>query len=126
MAAFAVGHILYLLAFARGARSLSWPVLAGLLAYGAAVFLFLSPRLGPLRWPVLAYVTIITLMVWLAASRYLGLRDEKSARALAGGLLFLFSDSVNAVKRFRRTFRLAEVLVLLPYFTAQLVLALSI
>jgi uncharacterized membrane protein YhhN len=126
MAAFAVGHILYLLAFARGARSLSWPVLAGLLAYGAAVFLFLSPRLGPLRWPVLAYVTIITLMVWLAASRYLGLRDEKSALALAGGLLFLFSDSVNAVKRFRRTFRLAEVLVLLPYFTAQLVLALSI
>jgi uncharacterized membrane protein YhhN len=126
MAAFAAGHILYLVALARGARTLSLPVLAGLLAYGAAVFLFLSPGLGPLRWPVLVYVALISLMVWLAASRYLWLRNAKSALALAGGLLFIFSDSVNAAKRFRRPFRLAEVLVLPPYFAAQLLFALSI
>jgi uncharacterized membrane protein YhhN len=124
--AFAAGHGLYIAAFALGTRTFSMPLLAGLLVYGAAVFLFLSPRLGRLRWPVLAYIVIVCLMAWLAVGRHLILHDEKSLYPFLGGLLFLFSDSVNAVKRFRTPFRLAEVLVLIPYFAAQLLFALSI
>jgi uncharacterized membrane protein YhhN len=126
MVAFAAGHVLYIIAFAWGTKTFPLPVLAGLLGYGAAVFLFLSPLLGRMRWPVLVYIGVICLMAWLAVSRHLTLLDQKSLLPLIGGFLFLISDSVNAVKRFRKPFQLAEVLVLAPYFAAQLLFALSI
>lgn len=126
MAAFAAGHILYIIALAERTRVLSLPALAALGAWGVAVFLFLRPGLGRMGLPVAAYVAIAVLMAWLAVGRHLTLQESKSAFAMAGGLLFLFSDSVNGVKRFRKSFRSAEVIVLAPYFAAQLLIALSI
>jgi uncharacterized membrane protein YhhN len=79
-----------------------------------------------MRWPVLIYVITITMMGWLAFSRYLSLDDRASLLALVGAALFIFSDSTNAIKRFRKPFRAAELIVLAPYFAAQLLLALSI
>jgi uncharacterized membrane protein YhhN len=126
LAAFMAGHILYVIAFAWGTKAFPLSALAALVAWGAAVFLMLHPGLGRLSLPVTAYIAAAVLMAWLAICRYLTLRDPKSLLALAGGLLFLFSDSVNGFKRFRKPFRVAEVLVLAPYFAAQLLFALSI
>lgn len=126
MTAFMAGHILYIIAFARGTRTLSLPALAALGAWGVSVFLILRPGLGGLRLPVTAYISVSVLMAWLGVCRHLTLLEPKSLLILAGGLLFLFSDSVNGFKRFRKPFRAAEVLVLAPYFAAQLLFALSI
>ncbi len=126
LTAFLAGHLLYIVAFAWGTRVFSFPMLGALAAWGAAVFLVLRPGLGRMRWPVIAYVAVTVVMAWLAVCRHLTLRDGKSLLVLVGGLLFLFSDSVNGVKRFRRPFRAAEALVLAPYFAAQLLFALSI
>ncbi len=126
MTAFLAGHILYSIAFAGGTHVFSLPALAVLGAWGGAVFLVLRPGLGGLRLPVAVYVAAAVVMAWLALGRYLTFGDPKSLGVLAGGLLFLFSDSMNGIKRFRRPFRAAEVLVLAPYFAAQLLFALSI
>jgi uncharacterized membrane protein YhhN len=45
---------------------------------------------------------------------------------MIGALLFLFSDSANAVNRFKKPFWLAQILILGTYFAAQLLFALSI
>jgi len=126
MAAFGAGHILYGVAFALGTRVFSLPALGALIAWGGAVFLVLRPGLGRQLLPVMAYMTIAVLMAWLGVCRHLTLLETKSLFALVGGLLFLFSDSVNGFKRFRKPFRAAEALVLAPYFAAQLLFALSI
>jgi len=126
MAAFAVGNTLYLFAFASGPIRFSTAVLAAVLVFGAVMFFHLSPGLGAMRWPVVAYMAVLLAMVWLAACRRLALTGGKSLLALIGACLFLFSDSMNAVKRFKKPFRLAEVLILPPYFAAQLLLALSV
>jgi uncharacterized membrane protein YhhN len=126
MAAFAAGHILYGLAFAWGTKEFSLPALAALVAWGGAVYLVLRPGLGRLRLPVTAYMAIAVLMAWLGVCRHLTFLETKSLFVLAGGLLFLFSDSVNGFKRFRKPFRAAELLILPPYFAAQLLFALSI
>ena len=126
MAAFGAGHIFYCLAFALGTRVFNLPALAALGAWGGAVYLVLRPGLGRLRLPVTAYMAIAVLMAWLGVCRYLTFLETKSLFVLAGGLLFLFSDSVNGFKRFRKPFRAAELLILPPYFAAQLLFALSI
>jgi uncharacterized membrane protein YhhN len=104
----------------------SLPALAALGAWGAAVYLVLRPGLGRFRLPVMAYMAIAVLMAWLGVCRYLTFLETKSLFVLAGALLFLFSDSVNGFKRFRKPFRAAEFLVLPTYFAAQLLFALSI
>jgi len=82
--------------------------------------------LGKYRWPVLGYIMAISGMAWLAVSRQLGLFDRSSLLAMIGAFLFLFSDSVNAVNRFKKPFWLAQILILGSYFAAQLLFALSI
>ncbi len=126
LAAFMAGHVLYIVAFAWETRTLAFPALAALAAWGIGVFLILRPGLGRLTFPVAAFMASAVFMAWLAVCRHLTLHETKSLFALAGGLLFIFSDSVNGFKRFRHPFRAAEIIVLAPYFAAQMLFALSI
>jgi uncharacterized membrane protein YhhN len=124
--AFLAAQVLYILAFSHGLRTLSFSPLLIVLAYAGLVFLFLYRSLGKYRWPVLFYVLAVSAMAWLAVSRHLGLMERSSLLAMIGALLFLFSDSVNAVNRFKKSFWLAQILILGTYFAAQLLFALSI
>jgi len=124
--AFLAAQVLYILAFGYGIKAVALAPLIILLAYAGLVFLFLFGSLGKYRWPVLFYVLAISVMAWLAISRHLGLLEPGSLLAMIGALLFLFSDSVNAVNRFKKPFELAQILILGTYFTAQLLFALSI
>jgi len=124
--AFLAAQVLYILAFGRGLKSLAISQLLIILAYAGSIFLFLYRSLGKYRWPVLGYIMAISGMAWLAVSRHLGLLDRSSLLAMIGAFFFLFSDSVNAVNRFKKPFWLAQILILGSYFAAQLLFALSI
>lgn len=100
MAAFALGHLAYVLAF--------WPLIgAGLhpaLALGIGLALFVSgrcwlwPHCGALRLPVIAYSAIIAVMLAFA----LMLRPEYPL-ARIGALVFVLSDILLALRLFRAT-----------------------
>jgi uncharacterized membrane protein YhhN len=124
--AFLAAQVLYILAFGRGLKAFALFPFLVILGYAGLVFLFLYRSLGKYRWPVLGYILAISGMAWLAVSRHLGLLDQSSLLAMVGALLFLFSDSVNAVNRFKKPFWLAQILILGTYFAAQLLFALSI
>lgn len=124
--AFLAAQILYCVAFGWKLEAIAFYPLLGILVYAGLVFLFLHRGLGKYRWPVLFYILAISVMVWLAVSRYLGLLEPASLLAMIGAVLFLFSDSINAVSRFKKPFRAAQVLILGTYFAAQLLFALSI
>jgi uncharacterized membrane protein YhhN len=124
--AFLAAQILYSVAFGWGLRAAVISPLLIILVYAGLVFLFLHKSLGRYRWPVLFYILAIAVMSWLAVSRHLELLEPGSLLAMIASLFFLFSDSINAVHRFKKSFRAAQVLILGTYFAAQLLFALSI
>ena len=85
----------------------------------------LWPHLGKLKAPVSVYVAAILLMAWQALNRWVATGDAGSGLALAGALLFVASDSALAWNRFRGEFKSAQAVVLVTYFAAQWLIALS-
>ena len=126
LAAFLGAHIFYILAF----RSDMLPRFAvqplfPLVLVAALILRTLLPRLGKMKYPVLLYMLVITVMAGLAAGRYIQWGGPKTLAAFAGALLFMASDAVLAFDRFVRPVRRAQVLILGTYFVAQTLIALS-
>lgn len=127
---FGAAHLVYLVIFVGLIARLGWRrdglvLAAALLAFGAAMFVWIRPGMGELMVPASAYLGIILAMV-IAAGLVRGPR-----LIAAGALLFLISDSLIAARLFR------EVLVFdgldwggaavwITYFAAQFCLAVGI
>ena len=123
---FLFAHLFYVAAFTvDGARTLSVWGAAILVLYGTLMLRLLWPHLGKLKAPVSVYVAVILLMAWQALNRWMAMGDAGSALALAGALLFVASDSALAWNRFRGEFKSAQAVVLITYFAAQWLIALS-
>jgi uncharacterized membrane protein YhhN len=126
--AFLLAHISYSVAFQGGsaAPGFRW-VLLGLLAFGLVVLVYLREGIpAQMRTPVAAYVLVILVMASLAVGQALGQPSTSTLAAAAGALLFVISDGTLAVNRFRYPFRLAEALILVTYFAAQWLIAISV
>ena len=127
LASFLLAHILYAIAFASEGSAAA-PLWYGLpfLLYGVVMLWWLWGFLGPMRGPVIVYMAAILIMAWQAANRWVETNDRGALLALAGAYLFVASDSVLAVERFRGAFRSAPFWVLSTYFAAQWLIALSV
>lgn len=121
-------HLMYIAAFnlERNGNA-AWYYAVPFAVYGLVMLIWLWPHLGPMRAPVTLYVGVIMIMAWQAANRWLiGREADGTLLALVGAYLFVASDSVLAVERFRGTWRSAPFWVLSTYFTAQWLIALSV
>jgi uncharacterized membrane protein YhhN len=78
-----------------------------------------------MRLPAFVYMLAILLMGWQAANQMLATGTTAALMALAGALLFLVSDSVLALNRFRKAVPAAQVIILSTYYAAQMLIALS-
>ena len=125
LASFLVAHLFYIAAFAAGPQAVT--LLAPFAAVGAMLAGTLWRRAGELRWPVVAYVTVISVMGWQAAQRAAApLTPEPSGiLALVGALTFMTSDGLLAFERFVRRFRGADAAVMATYYGAQALIAFS-
>ena len=130
LAAFLLAHVAYIAAFSVGhpltAREFVW--LPPCLAFGAALAAAVWSGLGKLRVPVLAYAATICVMAWRAATRAHtpGVTQAGFLLGLTGACLFVLSDAILAVRRFRHPFRAAHTLELAAYWAAQVLIALSV
>ncbi len=128
---FLAAHIAYILAFLSiplpaAERFRLWPALL-LALYGAGMLAVLRPHLPkPLRVPVVVYVGVILAMAWLAATLFLSSPAAWSLLALAAALCFVASDSALAVGMFRGMFAGFDALVMVTYYAAQMLFALSV
>ena len=127
LATFLLAHVAYIVAFS--ADSPGWRPLQALpfLAWGAGVLVYLWPRLGQMRVPVVAYVVVICTMMWRAAARIDGspalLFAEGSA--LVGAVIFAASDTLIALDRFHKPIRGVRYPIILLYWLGQWGIALS-
>jgi uncharacterized membrane protein YhhN len=116
----AVGDILLL-----GDRTFDVGLIAFLLGHALYVAArWLWPHLGRRRFSVLAYVLIISVMVWGGVSAFT--EGALPWTAAAGALLFYLSDLAVARQRFVQKSLINRVLGLPTYYLGQLLLALTI
>ena len=120
-----VEHIFYIAGFRVRDFDLVWFAGAALVAV-LSVIAFLPPILRALRrlhaslvLPVIAYVAIFVFMVASAGG-------TRSVVALAGALLFFYSDAILAWNRFVRPIRYGRVVNIVPYHLGQALLVLSL
>lgn len=127
LASFLTAHVAYGAAFFTPPRAMAdGLLLAGLLVVAAGIVAVLWPGLGSLRAPVLGYVAAIITMAWLACVRWRTGGVEGSGLAAAGALLFVVSDTLLAVDRFRRPIAHGRAFVLGTYYAAQALIAVSV
>lgn len=128
LASFLVAHLCYIAAFTSGTGLLGDPVpTAAFGAFGLLLLRHLWPGIpGRLRVPVVLYVAVILTMALQATGRALRLHDVPSLLAAGGAALFVVSDALLAWDRFRASFRSSRAAVLLTYYLAQWLIALSV
>lgn len=128
LASFLVAHLCYIGAFAIGVPFAAAPLLwLPFFAAGGLVLALVWPGLKPaLRAPVAVYVIVIAAMAGQAAGRWHMTGSVVALAAAVGAGLFVVSDAVLAIDRFRWKFRAARAVTLATYWAAQLLIALSI
>ncbi|MBZ5537221.1 MAG: lysoplasmalogenase [Acidobacteriia bacterium] len=120
LGAFLIAHFLYIVLFVQ-----SWPrpapvrrvrlvLVFFVFLYGVFMADWLLPGLGTLKAPVMAYLCVITLMV-MAALR----ADFSRPWVVIGAALFILSDSLIAVSKFKHALAYRDYLVWISYYVAQ-------
>jgi uncharacterized membrane protein YhhN len=126
LVSFLIAHIFYIIAFGTGRDfSPGWVSAIPFVAFALAVFLFLYPGLDGMRVPVAAYILVILSMAWVAYDRMVASTSRGATWAFVGALLFLLSDTILAINRFRVQFASARAWNLATYFAAQYLIAYS-
>ena len=120
-----VEHVAYIAGFRVRELDLAWLVVALLIAL-VSVAVFLPPIYRALRaghptlvWPVFAYVAVFVVMVGCAGG-------TRSLVALAGALLFLYSDAILAWNRFVKPLPMGRIVNIVPYHVGEALLVLSL
>lgn len=95
LSAFLTGHIAYIILFVSiGTFEWKWLMLA-ILFYSVSFGGYLWGVTGNYRWPVLAYIAVITVMAGVALNL-----PSANFLAVVGAFIFVLSDSVLAVRMF--------------------------
>ncbi|WP_299017289.1 lysoplasmalogenase [uncultured Photobacterium sp.] len=120
LVSFLLAHIAYSLAFwSQLDDNMVWWLPALLFAGGIIVFLLFLPSLGALMLPVAMYIAVIVQMTWAAGEFWLTVGSMTSLLAFVGALVFMLSDTVLALDRFRGPLPSATAVVMSSYYLAQ-------
>ncbi|MCL1702921.1 lysoplasmalogenase [Lysinibacillus sp. Bpr_S20] len=125
LTSFLIGHIFYILAFfSTNERQVpTWAKIV-LLVYGASMAVWIAGTVFSsgevvLGIAVIAYISVILTMGWTAIR-------TGSTFATIGALLFISSDSYLAINKFMMPLPFSHEFIMLTYYSAQLLIALSI
>ncbi|EGU47792.1 hypothetical protein VII00023_20402 [Vibrio ichthyoenteri ATCC 700023] len=92
---------------------------------GLVVFLLLLPNMQSERWHVACYVSAILFMAWNAIEAWQSSPVHTAVLAGIGAIIFIMSDLVLAIDRFRASSDYSRHVVMFTYYTAQSLIALS-
>ncbi len=127
LASFLVAHLFYSGAYLlRGGFQFHWLAVLPFVISGATLLYLLWPHIGALRIPVLVYAALLMAMGWQAAELWWSVRDTAALLAMLGAILFLVSDSILALDKFRSPLPLRDLLVMSTYYAAQLLIVWSV
>jgi len=124
---FLLGHVLYIGAFSEGYSYNPWNilVLALMLAYVGIFYYFVRGKTGGMDVPVLAYMLVITAMMFFAFSGFNRFWGAREVMIAVGAVLFMLSDSILAVNAFVFKIPHSTVYTWALYAPAQFLFAVS-
>ncbi len=126
LVSFLIAHLLYILLFVRNWSkpmiiSAGQKALAALvMIFSAAMYAWLWPNLGDLKLPVAVYICAITGMGVTAT-----LAGFRAPWVVVGAMLFIVSDSMIAVGKFKSPVEYGDYLIWIAYYVGQLFIALG-
>ncbi|MBC7473442.1 MAG: lysoplasmalogenase [Candidatus Sericytochromatia bacterium] len=124
---FLIAHLIYIFAFTHQVNfRLPYYIFLPFILYGILIYKFLENNLGKLKIAVVVYIFSILIMGLTAINRYYIYANNFNLLLVIGALLFIISDSVIAINKFRSKFNSAEFIILSSYYLAQLLIAFSI
>ena len=124
LASFLIAHVIFTLGFIsiNGWKSYPLPLIV-LLTVGAAYYLFMYNSLNELAIPVLFYFVFIILMCWQGINLYIWRKEFVFKLIAIAVVLFLVSDSIIALDKFKMAFEASGLLVLATYWISISILA---
>lgn len=126
LVSFLFAHLVYTACFWNETSGIlnHWvPILT--FSVGVIVYLLLLPSLGEMKLPVAIYCIVILNMAWAAIEYWLQTNNLSARFAVVGALIFITSDLVLAIDRFRASSGFSRHVVMVTYYTAQALLTLS-
>jgi len=123
LGAFLAAHLTYICLFTRNGVRLDPPRVAAvvaILAYSVTLAMWIVPSVGALAVPVVLYVCALTAMVLTAI-----LARFRNPWVPVGAVLFLISDSLLAIHKFKTAVPLHDYLVWTTYYLGQCGIALG-
>ena len=124
LSSFLVAHLCYIAFFAwrasvhRAPHPARLAGIALIVVIIASMLAFIGSRLGPMLVPVLLYASVIGVMGVTAMLAKLG-----NSLAAIGALLFIASDAMLAIGKFREPFPAGDQLVWIAYYAGQFLMA---
>ena len=116
LGSFLLAHIFYIISFKKRSLSrVSVGVIVVLLLYLVSLISFLFPHLKEMKIPVIIYGIIISTML------YFSIKTQEKL-LIVGALFFVISDSVLSVNLFVSSSLLLNLLVMITYVFAQVLL----
>ena len=119
MIAFLLAQVVYSFAFMQQVSVYNYYLLIPIFILTFGFYLFIVNNLGKYRRPVSIYVSIITLMLWVAVNRFVFETSLQNTYIFSGAILFVVSDGLLSVNKFKQKFPFAEAIILLTYYAAQ-------
>lgn len=128
LVAFLLAHVAYVAAYLGRTSRLAVTRLVPVALFSGAAFHLLEPHLGAMRVPVIAYMVVISVMLWRAAAQ-IGADGTGGLRpwlATIGAWMFAVSDLMVAWSRFVDPEAGLQVPLMLLYWAGQTAIASSI
>ena len=122
LTSFLVAHIVFTIGFTT-LYGFDWNVipLIPLALISGVYYNFLRKNLKKYSIPVLIYMIVIIVMNWQAINLAISKGDSVFLALAISSVLFSFSDAILAYNKFKKPFKLAEVLILSTYWTSILI-----
>lgn len=121
---FAIGayflcHLLYAISFIAAKSSLTffWPLALVLLVVVGMLLAILWRNLGALQWPVVAFIIMNAVLVWVAGEQYFSLGSDNNFAWFAGSLLLFIAHAAWLIHHYRFPFRAHQAIVAAGYFS---------
>jgi uncharacterized membrane protein YhhN len=131
---FFLAHIAYSIAFLSGVDSIAPDISWSLpIIFGVGLLIIVWSQLQDLKYPVVCYAIVIMGMLLSTIERYQTMPSQGSLLLLVGAAIFVLSDSLIALERFKgplfnrytalkRILPQAHTLIILTYYAAQFLL----
>ncbi|MDR6441331.1 putative membrane protein YhhN [Chryseobacterium bernardetii] len=115
LGSFLLAHICYIVYFFKIKKKNAWSWLPFVFLYLGSFLYYIYPYLNDMKIPVVIYGITIAAMLYFSISTY-------SSLLILGAILFVISDSVLAINMFVQHSTEKELVVMITYVLAQLML----